>query len=161
RSMGTDQTYDIAGKKYTPVDMSAMILQEIKKQAEEFLGEPVTSAVITIPAHFNHNQVEDTRKAAEKAGLKVGKLLAEPVAASATYGSGGEATILVFVLGGGTLDCTVVDTFDAKILGLSSDNFLGGDDFDNRIVDRMAKHLLDESGVDVSGDKKARLMLKA
>jgi actin-like ATPase involved in cell morphogenesis len=161
RNMGTDKKYSLGGKTYTPVDMSAMILKEIKKHAEEFLGEPVTSAVITIPAHFNQQQVEDTRKAAEQAGLKVGKLLAEPVAASATYGSGGEETILVFDLGGGTLDCTVIDTFDAKILGLSGDNWLGGDDFDRRIVDRMVKHLKENSGTDVSGDQAALLQLKA
>jgi actin-like ATPase involved in cell morphogenesis len=161
RAMGTDATYAIAGKTYSPVDMSALILKEIKKHAEEFLGEPVTSAVITIPAHFSHKQVEDTRRAAEQAGLKVGKLLAEPVAASATYGTGGEEVLLVFDLGGGTLDCTVVDTFDAKILGLSGDNFLGGDDFDYRIVDRMTKHLLQESGIDLTNDPKARLRLKA
>jgi len=161
RAMGTDTTYTIAGKTYTPVEMSAMILKEIKKHAEEFLKEPVTSAVITIPAHFNQKQVDDTRKAAELAGLKVGKLLAEPVAASATYGAGGEEVLLVFDLGGGTLDCTVVETFDAKILGLSGDNFLGGDDFDYRIVDRMTKHLHDEHGLDVSNDPKTRLLLKA
>jgi molecular chaperone DnaK (HSP70) len=161
RAMGTDTTYAIAGKTYTPVDMSAMILAEIKKHAEDFLKEPVTSAIITIPAHFNQKQVDDTRKAAEQAGLKVGKLLAEPVAASATYGSGGEEIILVYDLGGGTFDCTVVDTFNAKILGLSGDNRLGGDDFDYRIVDRMAKHLQESSGLDIAGDKMARLMLKA
>lgn len=161
RFMGTDKKYAIGGKTYTPVDMSALILKEIKKNAEEFLGESVTSAIITIPAHFNQQQVEDTRKAAEQAGLKVGKLLAEPVAASATYGTGGEEMILVFDLGGGTLDCTVVDTFDAKILGLSGDNWLGGDDFDNRIVDRMIKNLKESSGTDLSGDEKARLRLKA
>lgn len=133
-----------------------MILQDIKKHAEAFLGEKVDTAVITIPAYFSQQQVADTRKAAEEAGLKVGKLLAEPVAASATYGTGGEETILVFDLGGGTLDCTVVDTFDAMILGLSGDNWLGGDDFDNRIVDRMVKQLKEESGIDVSADQKAR-----
>jgi molecular chaperone DnaK (HSP70) len=161
RYMGTDKTYQIAGRKYTPVDFSAMILKEIKKHAEEFLGEPVTSAIITIPAHFNQQQVEDTRKAAEQAGLKVGRLLPEPVAASATYGGSGEETILVFDLGGGTLDCTVVDTFDNKILGLSGDNWLGGDDFDNRIVDRMCRELKESQGIDVSGNPKARQALKA
>ena len=166
RHMGTDYTYDIGGKTYTPIDFSAMILEEIKKAAEDLLGEPVTSAVITIPAHFSQKAVEDTRTAAEQAGLKVGKLLAEPVAASATYGSGGEEVVLVFDLGGGTLDCTVVDTFDAKICGLAGNNYLGGDDFDNRIVDRMCKFLLDEQGIDVGAlDKKecnkVRIKLKA
>ncbi len=161
RHMGTDKKYTVSGKTYTPVDFSAMILEECKKAAEELLGEPVTSAVITIPAHFNQEQVEDTRKAAEQAGLKVGKLLAEPVAASATYGSGGEDVVLVFDMGGGTLDCTVVDTFDAKIAGLGGDNWLGGDDFDNRIVDRMCKILKEEQGIDVANDEKARLRLKS
>src|SRR5262245_24530231 len=160
RLMGTDFKYEIAGRTYTPVDISAMILNEIKRNAEEFLGEPVTSAIVTVPAHFNQQQVEDARKAAEQAGLKVGRLLAEPVAASATYGSGGEETILVFDFGGGTLDCTVVDTFDAKILGLSGDNWLGGDDFDFRIVDRMLKHLQETQGIDLTGDAAARKRLK-
>ena len=160
RKMGTDHQYALGGRNYTPVNISAMILQEIKKHAEAFLGEKVDTAVITIPAYFNQQQVMDTKKAAEEAGLKVGKLLAEPVAASATYGTGGEETILVFDLGGGTLDCTVVDTFDAMILGLSGDNWLGGDDFDNRIVDRMVKHLKEESGIDISSDAKARARMK-
>ena len=160
RRMGTDHKFSIDGQVLTPVQVSAMILKEIKKNAEEFLGEAVDTAVITIPAYFNHQQVDDTRKAAEEAGLKVGKLLAEPVAASATYGSGGEDTILVFDLGGGTLDCTVVDTFDAKIEGLAGDNWLGGDDFDNRIVDRMVAHLKEESGIDTSNNEKARTKLK-
>lgn len=161
RNMGTDKTYDIAGKKYTPINMSAMILKEIKKAAESFLGEPVTSAIITHPAHFSQKQIEDTQAAGAEAGMKVSRLLAEPVAASATYGSGGEDIILVFDLGGGTLDCTVVNTFDAKILGLSGDNYLGGDDFDYRIVDRMAKVLQKETGIDLTGDEKARMQLKA
>lgn len=163
RFMGTDHKYTIAGQTYTPIDMSAMILGEIKKHAEQFLGEPVTTAIITVPAHFNQQQVEDTRKAAAKAGLNVGKLLAEPVAASATYvdGAGGDEVILVFDLGGGTLDCTVVDTFDAKILGLSGDNWLGGDDFDFRIVDRLLRHLKEESGIDLTADPAVRLLLKA
>lgn len=160
RKMGTDHRFELAGKTETPVSVSAMILRELKQQAEETLGETVDTAVITIPAYFNQQQVDDTRKAAESAGLKVGKLLAEPVAAAATYGSGGEETILVFDLGGGTLDCTVVDTFDAKILGLSGDNWLGGDDFDRRIVDRMAKALLEESGIDVSKSSTALAKLK-
>lgn len=160
RHMGTDKTYTIDGRTYTPVNMSAKILREIKKGAEEFLGEPVGKAVITIPAHFAYNAVEDTRKAAEEAGLSVGQLLQEPVAASATYGTGGEETILVFDLGGGTLDCTVVDIFDSKILGMSGDNWLGGDDFDYRIVDRMLKHFKEESGIDLTNDPRARLSLK-
>jgi actin-like ATPase involved in cell morphogenesis len=161
RGMGTDAKYDIDGRSYTPVDMSALILKEIKRAAEEFLGEEVTSAIITVPAHFNYQQVEDTKKAAEKAGLKVAKLLPEPVAASATYGFGTDERILVFDLGGGTLDCTVVDIYDSKILGLSGHNFLGGDDFDFRIVDRMLKHLKDKDGIDLTDDKKARSRLKA
>ncbi|NOX55923.1 MAG: Hsp70 family protein, partial [Planctomycetes bacterium] len=162
RGMGTDQQYSVAGKTYTPVDISAMILEEIKKHAEEYLGEPVQNAIITIPAHFNHKQVEDTREAAERAGLKVGQLLAEPVAAAAAYGSGSDEVILVFDMGGGTLDCTVIDMFDNQILGLSGDNWLGGDDFDQRIVDRMLKEM-EAEGVDISeiaNDKKFRIKLK-
>jgi len=160
RMMGTDHKYSIAGRTFTPVNASAMILKEIKSNAEQLLNDKVDMAVITIPAYFNQQQVNDTQKAAEEAGLKVGKLLAEPVAASATFGSGGEDIILVFDFGGGTLDCTVVDAFDAKILGLSGDNWLGGDDFDRRIVDRMAKLLKEQSGVDVSANEKARVKLK-
>lgn len=160
RNMGTEHKYQMAGRTFTPVNASAMILKEIKKHAEEFLGDTVDMAVITIPAYFNTQQVDDTRKAAEEAGLKVGKLLAEPVAASATYGSGGEDMILVFDFGGGTLDCTVVDTFDAKIMGLSGDNWLGGDDFDRRIVDRMVKLLKEQSGLDVSTCPKSLVKLK-
>ncbi len=161
RHMGTDKTYSIGGKNYTPINMSAMILKEIKKHAEAFLNEPVTSAIITHPAHFNQKQIEDTQAAGLEAGLKVSRLLAEPVAASATYGAGGDDTILVFDLGGGTLDCTVVNTFDGKIMGLSGDNYLGGDDFDYRIVDRMAKHLQAETGIDITRDEKARLQMKS
>lgn len=161
RKMGTDHKYTIDGKTYTPVDISAMILKELKQQAEETLGGAVDTAVITIPAYFNHQQADDTRKAAEKAGLKVGQLLQEPIAAAATYGSGGEDVILVFDLGGGTLDCTVIDMFDRQIMGLSGDNWLGGDDFDNRIVDRMVKVLKQESGIDVSAKGKFKLKEKA
>ncbi len=159
RSMGTDKKYSLGGKTYTPVDMSAMILAEIKKHAEQFLGEPVDSAIVTIPAHFNQQQVEDTKKAAEQAGLKVAKLLAEPVAAAATYGSGGDETILVFDLGGGTLDCTVVEMFDNQIVGLDGDNWLGGDDFDNRIVDRMCLELKNQ-GLDAYQDEAIRRKMK-
>jgi molecular chaperone DnaK (HSP70) len=161
RFMGTDKTWQVEGKTYTPVNLSALILKEIKKHAEAQLGEPITSAIITHPAHFNLKQIEDTRAAGIEAGLKVSRLLAEPIAAGATYGSGGEDVVLVFDLGGGTLDCTVINTFDAKIMGLSGDNYLGGDDFDFRIVDRMTKHLQKDSGIDISGDEKARLQLKA
>jgi len=159
RSMGTDKKYELGGKTYTPVDMSAMILAEIKKHAEQFLGEPVDSAIVTIPAHFNHQQVEDTKKAAEQAGLKVAKLLAEPVAAAATYGSGTDETILVFDMGGGTLDCTVVEMFDNQIAGLDGDNWLGGDDFDNRIVDRMCQELKNQ-GLDAFQDENIRRKMK-
>ena len=161
RGMGTDRTYMLGGKSYTPINMSAMILAEIRKAAEAKLGEPVTSAIITHPAHFSQKQIEDTQAAGAEAGMKVSRLLAEPVAAIATYGTGGEDMVLVFDLGGGTLDCTVVNTFDAKILGLAGDNYLGGDDFDYRIVDRMAKHLQQDSGIDLTGDEKARMQLKS
>lgn len=159
RLMGTDKTYVLGGKTYTPVDISAMILADIKKHAEEFLAEPVDSAIITVPAHFNQKQVDDTKKAAEQAGLKVAQLLQEPVAAAATYGSGSDEKILVFDMGGGTLDCTVVDMFDNQIVGIDGDNWLGGDNFDERIVDRMCQ-VLAEQGVDLSNDKEARQKMK-
>src|SRR5260370_20798708 len=149
RHMGTDTVYTIAGEKYTPADMSAKILKEIKKHAEAFLGEPISKAIITIPAHFNQQQIDDTHKAAGEAGLNVGKLLQEPVAASATYPSGGDERVLVFDMGGGTLDCTVVDTFDAKISGMSGDNWLGRDDFDWRIVHRLLQLLKEEARTDL------------
>jgi actin-like ATPase involved in cell morphogenesis len=159
RSMGTDTKYTLGGKTYTPVDMSAKILAEIKKHAEQFLGEPVDSAIVTIPAHFNQQQVEDTKKAAEQAGLKVAKLLAEPVAAAATYIANGDEKILVFDMGGGTLDCTVVDMFDNQIIGLDGDNWLGGDDFDARIVDRMCEELK-KQGFDAYQDAPIRRKMK-
>jgi len=159
RSMGTDKQYKLGGKTYTPVDISAMILAEIKKHAEQFLGEPVDSAIVTVPAHFSQKMVEDTKLAAEQAGLKLAQLLAEPVAAAATYGSGSDETILVFDMGGGTLDCTVVDMFDNQIKGLDGDNWLGGDNFDERIVDRMCEELKAQ-GLDVSQDKQVRQKMK-
>lgn len=159
RAMGTDKKYSLNGKTYTPVDISAMILAEIKKHAEQFLNEPVDSAIVTIPAHFNHQQVEDTKKAAEQAGLKVARLLQEPIAAAATYGTNSDDRILVFDMGGGTLDCTVVDLFDNQIVGLDGDNWLGGDDFDNRIIDRMCEELK-KQGLDAFQDPVLRLKMK-
>lgn len=160
RKMGTDFKYKILGKEYRPQDLSAILLQKIKKDAEAFLGEEITKAVITVPAYFNDNQRQATKDAGEIAGLEVVRLVNEPTAAALAYGldkSTKEQRILVYDFGGGTLDVTIMEfgngVFEVK--STSGDTQLGGTDMDNAIVDYLTAEIKKSTGVDVSKDKQA------
>jgi len=164
RKMGTGHVYRIYGKEYTPQQISAFLLQKIKRDAEAFLGEPVTKAVITVPAYFNDNQRTATKDAGKIAGLDVVRLVNEPTAASMAYGldRGGEYKILVFDLGGGTLDVTIMEfgggTF--SVLATSGDTQLGGTDMDNAVFEWIADEFKKLEGVDLRNDKMAINRLK-
>lgn len=159
RKMGTAHSYKIYGKQYTPQQISAFLLQKIKRDAEAFLGEPVKKAVITVPAYFNDNQRTATKDAGQIAGLEVVRLVNEPTAASMAYGldRGGEYKILVFDLGGGTLDVTIMEfgggTF--TVLATSGDTQLGGTDMDNAIFEWIADEFKKLEGIDLRTDKMA------
>ncbi len=159
RKIGTNHVYKIYGKEYTPQQISAFLLQKIKRDAEAFLGEPVTKAVITVPAYFNDNQRTATRDAGKIAGLDVVRLVNEPTAASMAYGldRAGEYKILVFDLGGGTLDVTIMEfgggTF--TVLATSGDTHLGGTDMDNAIFEWIADEFKKLEGIDLRSDKMA------
>ncbi len=159
RKIGTNHVYKIYGKEYTPQQISAFILQKIKRDAEAFLGEKVTKAVITVPAYFNDNQRTATKDAGKIAGLEVVRLVNEPTAASMAYGldKGGEYKILVFDLGGGTLDVTIMEfgggTF--TVLSTSGDTQLGGTDMDNAIYEWIAAEFKKQEGIDLRNDKMA------
>jgi molecular chaperone DnaK len=159
RKMGTDHVYKILGKEYTPQQISAFLLQKIKRDAETFLGETITKAVITVPAYFNDNQRTATKDAGKIAGLDVVRLVNEPTAASMAYGldRGGEYKILVFDLGGGTLDVTIMEfgggTF--TVLATSGDTQLGGTDMDNAIYEWIAAEFQKLEGIDIRNDKMA------
>ena len=159
RKMGTDQIYRIFGKEYTPQQISAFLLQKIKRDAEAFLGEPITKAVITVPAYFNDNQRTATKDAGKIAGLDVVRLVNEPTAASMAYGldRSGEYKILVFDLGGGTLDVTIMEfgggTF--TVLATSGDTQLGGTDMDTAIYEWIAAEFKKLEGIDIRNDKMA------
>jgi molecular chaperone DnaK len=160
RKMGTDYAYTLHGKKYTPQQLSAYLLQKIKRDAEAFLGEKVEKAVITVPAYFNDNQRQATKDAGAIAGLEVVRIINEPTAASLAYGldkAGKNQKILVFDLGGGTLDVTIMDFGDGvfEVLSTSGDTQLGGTDMDTAITDWIASEFQKESGVDVRKDKMA------
>jgi molecular chaperone DnaK len=160
RKMGTDYAYTLHGKKYTPQQLSAYLLQKIKRDAEAFLGEKVEKAVITVPAYFNDNQRQATKDAGAIAGLEVVRIINEPTAASLAYGldkAGKNQKILVFDLGGGTLDVTIMDFGDGvfEVLSTSGDTQLGGTDMDTAITDWIAGEFQKESGVDVRKDKMA------
>jgi len=159
RKMGTNHVYKIYGKEYTPQQISAFILQKIKRDAEAFLGEKITKAVITVPAYFNDNQRTATKDAGKIAGLDVVRLVNEPTAASMAYGldKGGDFKILVFDLGGGTLDVTIMEfgggTF--TVLATSGDTQLGGTDMDNAIFEWIADEFKKQEGIDLRNDKMA------
>ncbi|AZV46384.1 molecular chaperone DnaK [Nautilia sp. PV-1] len=155
---------EVDGKVYTPQEISAKILMKLKKDAEEFFGEEVTEAVITVPAYFNDSQRKATQEAGKIAGLNVLRIINEPTAAALAYGldKKGEEKILVYDLGGGTFDVTVLEIGDGTFQVLSTDGnaFLGGDDFDNRIVDWLISEFKAETGIDLSQDKMALQRLK-
>jgi molecular chaperone DnaK len=155
---------EIDGKKYTPQEISAKVLMKLKEDAESFLGEEVTEAVITVPAYFNDSQRKATQEAGKIAGLNVLRIINEPTAASLAYGldKKGEETILVYDLGGGTFDVTVLEIGDGTFQVLATDGnaFLGGDDFDNRIIEWLVNEFKADTGIDLSNDKMAMQRLK-
>ena len=164
RPMGTDYKVDIDGKKYTPQEISAMILQKLKADAESYLGEKVTEAVITVPAYFNDAQRQATKDAGKIAGLEVKRIINEPTAAALAYGLDNEKEqkIMVYDLGGGTFDVSIIEIGDGviEVLATNGDTHLGGDDFDNRITQWMIDEFKKAEGVDLSGDKMALQRLK-
>ena len=164
RHMGTDYKVDIDGKKYTPQEISAMILQKLKADAESYLGEKVTEAVITVPAYFNDAQRQATKDAGKIAGLDVKRIINEPTAAALAYGLDNEKEqkIMVYDLGGGTFDVTIIEIGDGviEVLATNGDTHLGGDDFDNRVTQWMIDEFKKTEGVDLSGDKMALQRLK-
>ena len=164
RDMGTDHGRTINGKKYSPQQISAMILQKLKGDAENYLGEKVTEAVITVPAYFNDAQRQATKDAGKIAGLDVKRIINEPTAAALAYGLDNEEEqkIMVYDLGGGTFDVSVIEIGDGviEVLATAGNNRLGGDDFDQKIVDWMISEFKSKEGVDLSGDKMAMQRLK-
>ncbi len=164
RHMGTDWSTKIDDKTFTPQQISAFVLQKLKRDAEAYLGEPVTDAVITVPAYFSDSQRQATKEAGEIAGLNVSRIVNEPTAAALAYGldKGDDQTILVFDLGGGTFDVSLLEIGEGvvEVKATSGDNHLGGDDWDSRVVEWMVKKFKDNNGVDLGADKIAKQRLQ-
>ena len=164
RHMGESYTVKIEGKDYTPQEISAMILQKLKEDAESYLGEKVTQAVITVPAYFSDSQRQATKDAGKIAGLDVLRIINEPTAAALAYGldKGGEGKILVFDLGGGTFDVSILELGDGvfEVKATNGNTHLGGDDFDNAVMNWLVEEFKKQTGIDLSQDKMAEQRLK-
>ena len=164
RHMGSDYKVSIDGKSYTPQEISAMILQKLKGDAENYLGESVSEAVITVPAYFTDAQRQATKDAGKIAGLNVRRIINEPTAAALAYGVDKEndQKIMVYDLGGGTFDVSIIEMGDGiqQVLATAGNNHLGGDDFDERIINYLADTFKNENGIDLRGDRMAMQRLK-
>ena len=163
RHMGENYSVNIDGKSYTPPEISAMILSKLKQDAESYLGEPVTQAVITVPAYFSDSQRQATKDAGKIAGLEVLRIINEPTAAALAYGMNDtDQKVLIYDLGGGTFDVSILEIGDGvfEVLSTNGDTHLGGDDFDDRIIKYLVDEFKKETGVDLTTDKMAMQRLK-